>query len=41
MIRLARGDRRDYAPRSPIKLERKSREILDELMRLVRGYKSN
>jgi len=38
---LARGDRRDYAPKSPIELECKLREMLDKLMRLVRGYKSN
>jgi len=38
---LARGDRRDYAPKSPIELECKLREILDTLMRLARGHKSD
>ena len=33
------GDKRDYAPTTPISLEFKSSEILARLLRLLRGDK--
>ena len=39
LLRLLRGDKRDYAPISPILLEYKSSEMLARLLRLLRGDK--
>jgi len=41
LLRVLRGDKRDYAPMSPILLEVKLSVMLERLMRVLRGYKIN
>jgi len=39
LLRFLRGDKSDYAPRSPISLESQFSEMLVRLLRLLRGDK--